>query len=30
LEVLGTASHAEEQEIEGTLHAQEILDRMDA
>ena len=30
LEVLGTASHAEEHDIEGTLHAQEILDRMDA
>ena len=29
LEVLGTASQAEEQDIEGTLHAQEILDRMD-
>ncbi len=29
LEVLGTASHAEEHDIEGTLHAQEILDRMD-
>ena len=30
LEVLGTASHAEEEhDIEGTLHAQEILDRMD-
>ena len=30
LEVLGTASHVEEHDIEGTLHAQEILDRMDA
>jgi len=30
LEVLGAASHAEEHDIEGTLHAQEILDRMDA
>ena len=30
LEVLGTVSHAEEPDIEGTLHAQEILDRMDA
>ena len=29
LEVLGTASHAVEHDIEGTLHAQEILDRMD-
>ena len=29
LEVLGTTSHAEEHDIEGTLHAQEILDRMD-
>jgi DNA-directed RNA polymerase specialized sigma24 family protein len=29
LEILGTASHAEEHDIEGTLHAQEILDRMD-
>ena len=30
LEVLGAASHAEEHDIEDTLHAQEILDRMDA
>jgi DNA-directed RNA polymerase specialized sigma24 family protein len=30
LEVLGTASHAEKHDIERTLHAQEILDRMDA
>jgi hypothetical protein len=30
LEVFGTASHAEEHDIERTLHAQEILDRMDA
>ena len=30
LEVLGTAGHAKEHDIEGTLHAQEILDRMDA
>ena len=29
LEVLGTASHSQEHDIEGTLHAQEILDRMD-
>ena len=29
LEVLGKASHAEQHDIEGTLHAQEILDRMD-
>src|SRR5258708_22467711 len=29
LEVLGTASHAKEPDIEGDLHAQEILDRMD-
>jgi len=30
LEVLGTARHAEEHGIERALHAQEILDRMDA
>ena len=30
LEVLGAASHAEEHDIEDTLHAREILDRMDA
>src|ERR1700686_604230 len=30
LELLGTASRAEQHDIEGTLHAQEILDRMDA
>jgi len=30
LELLGTASHSKEHDIEGTLHAQEILDRMDA
>ena len=30
LEVLGKTSHAEQHDIEGTLHAQEILDRMDA
>ena len=30
LEVLGSANRAEHQDIEGTLHAQEILDRMDA
>jgi hypothetical protein len=30
LEVLGAANQAEQQDIEGTLHAQEILDRMDA
>lgn len=30
LEVLGTASQAQKHDIEGTLHAQEILDRMDA
>ena len=30
LEVLRTVSHAEQHDIEGTLHAQEILDRMDA
>ena len=29
LEVLGTARHAEQHDIEDTLHAQEILDRMD-
>jgi len=29
LEVLGKTSHAEQHDIEGTLHAQEILDRMD-
>src|SRR5580698_1530475 len=29
LEVLGTVSHTEQHDIEGTLHAQEILDRMD-
>ena len=30
LEVLGAANQPEQQDIEGTLHAQEILDRMDA
>jgi DNA-directed RNA polymerase specialized sigma24 family protein len=30
LEVLGNTSHAEPHDIEDTLHAQEILDRMDA
>jgi len=30
LELLGRASHAEEHDIERTLYAQEILDRMDA
>src|SRR6202140_5650104 len=30
LEVLGAANRVEQQDIEGTLHAQEILDRMDA
>ncbi|MDQ1387603.1 MAG: hypothetical protein QOF56_1057 [Acidobacteriaceae bacterium] len=30
LELLGRASHAEEYDIERTLYAQEILDRMDA
>jgi DNA-directed RNA polymerase specialized sigma24 family protein len=30
LEALGTARHAEEHDIERVLHAQEILDRMDA
>jgi DNA-directed RNA polymerase specialized sigma24 family protein len=29
LEVLGTTSHAEQHDIEGTLHAREILGRMD-
>lgn len=29
LEVLGKTSHADQHHIEGTLHAQEILDRMD-
>ena len=29
LDVLGKASHADQHDIEGTLHAQEILDRMD-
>ena len=29
LEVLGAANQAEQQDIEGALHAQEILDRMD-
>jgi DNA-directed RNA polymerase specialized sigma24 family protein len=30
LEILGTASRGEQHDIEDTLHAQEILDRMDA
>ena len=30
LEVLGKTSHLEQHDIEGTVHAQEILDRMDA
>jgi hypothetical protein len=30
LAVLGAANQAGQQDIEGTLHAQEILDRMDA
>src|SRR3989442_12783166 len=30
VEVLGKASHADESDIEGALHAQEILHRMDA
>ena len=30
LEVLGKTSHAEQHDIEDTLRAQEILDRMDA
>lgn len=30
LETLGAATHANENDIEGTLHAQEMLDRMDA
>jgi len=30
LEVLGATNQADQQDIEGTLHAQEILDRMDA
>ena len=30
LEVLGAANQTEQRDIEGTLHAQEILDRMDA
>ena len=30
LEILGKTSHVEQHDIEGTLHAQEILDRMDA
>jgi DNA-directed RNA polymerase specialized sigma24 family protein len=29
LEVLGKTSHADQHDIEGTLHAQEILGRMD-
>jgi DNA-directed RNA polymerase specialized sigma24 family protein len=29
LEVLGKTSHLEQNDIEGTVHAQEILDRMD-
>ena len=30
LEVLGTATHAEADDIEGSVHAREIIDRMDA
>jgi DNA-directed RNA polymerase specialized sigma24 family protein len=30
LEVIGAANRTEHQDIEGDLHAQEILDRMDA